>query len=134
MPNVKTNATLPKGEENGLADIAGSLVAEGTGRSPKRLRAVLGIIDTRRVNVDSDTGDELATVRFRRVEVLLPGDLGAAEKLLRRALEARSGQTTLELDLEDEIRQAFDQMANPDSPEDPDEGQDGKGRKPRGKS
>jgi hypothetical protein len=128
MPNVKTNATLPKGEENGLADIAGALVAEGTGRSPKRLRAVLGIIDTRRVAVDSDSGDELATVRFRRVEVLLTGDLGAAEKLLRRALEARSGQTTLELDLEDEIRQAFDQMANPDSPVDPDEDGKGKGK------
>jgi hypothetical protein len=131
MPNVKTNAVLPKGEENGLADIAGALVAEGSGRAPKRLRAVIAIIDTKRVGIESDTGEENATVRFRRVEVLLAVDLGAAEKLLRRALEARSGQTTLELELEDEIRQAFEQMANPDSPEDPDEGKGkGKGGKP----
>jgi hypothetical protein len=134
MPNVKTNAVLPKGEENGLADIAGALVAEGAGRSPKRLRAVLGIIDTRRVAVDSDTGEENATVRFRRVEVLLAVDLPAAEKLIRRALEARSGQTTLELELEDEIRQAFESMQDPTSPDDPDEdppkGGKSKGGKP----
>jgi hypothetical protein len=137
MPNVKTNAVLPKGETNGLADIAGALVAEGLGRSPVKLRAVIAIVAPRRVNVDTKTGEELATVEIRRVEVLLPVDLGAAEKLLRRALESRSGQTTLELELEDEIRQAFDQMLNPDSPEDPDEGGDGqggKGGKPRGKS
>jgi hypothetical protein len=128
MPNVKTQAVLPKGEENGLADIAGALVAEGSGRAPKKLRAVIAIIDTKRVGIESDTGEENATVRFRRVEVLLTVDLGAAEKLLRRALEARSGQTTLELELEDEIRQAFEQMANPDSPIDPDEPEGGKGK------
>lgn len=126
MPNVKTNAILPKGEENGLADIAGILVAEGAGRAPMRLRAAIVIFDTKRVGIESDTHEEVATVRFRRVEVLLSGDLGQAEKLIRRALEARSGQTTLELELEDEIRQAFDSMKDPASPEDPDEGK-GKG-------
>ena len=121
MPDVKRNAVLPKGEENGLASIAQHLVAEGAGRAPKRLRAVIGIIDTRRVGIDGDTHEELATVRFRRVEVLLIADLGQAEKLIRRALEHRSGETTLPLELEDEIREAFDQMAQPDSPDDPDE-------------
>ena len=119
MPNVKTNAVLPKGEENGLADIAGALVAEALNAAPLRLRAVIAIVAPRRVTVDAKTGDEIATVEFRRVEVLLPGDLDAAEKLLRRALEARSGQTTLDLDLEDEITKMFADMANPDSPDDP---------------
>lgn len=121
MPDVKRNAILPTGEENGLASIAQHLVAEGAHRSPKRLRAVIGIIDSRRVNIDGDTGEELATVRFRRVEVLLISDLAQAEKLIRRALEHRSGETTLPLELEDEIRQAFDDMAAPDSPVDPDD-------------
>jgi hypothetical protein len=121
MPAVKTQAVIVKGETNGLDQIASELVAEGEGTAPRRFRAVLAIIDTKRVSVDSDTLDKLATVRFRRIEVLLPGDLGAAEKLIRRALEARSGQTTLELDLEDEIRQAFDAMKEPDSTVDPDE-------------
>jgi hypothetical protein len=121
MPDIKTNAVLPHGEQNGLLDIAPQLVAEGLGKAPQRLRAVLAIVDCRRVNTDSDTGDETATVRFRRVEVLLTADLDAAEKLIRRALEARSGQTTLDLELEDEIRKAFDSMRDPDSPIDPDD-------------
>lgn len=136
MPDVKRGALLPTGEENGLADVASQLVAQGTGRAPHRLYAVIGIVDARRVAVDADSGAEVATVRFRRVEVLLPADLAAAEKLLRRALESRSGQTTLPLDLEDQIREAFSEMLDPESPDDPadaddqgdepDDGKDGK--------
>lgn len=123
MPDVKTNAILPKGEENGLAPLAGELVAEGAHRRPKRYRAVLGIIDTKRVGIDSDTGDEVATVRFRRVEIVLPSDLPEAEKLIRRALEFRTGQATLPLELEDELEQAFKEMTlDPENPgADPDE-------------
>lgn len=124
MANVKTQAVLPKGEENGLAPIAAELQ-----REPRRLRAVLGIIDAKRGNIDYDTDEELITVRFRRVEVLLVADLDQAEKLIRRSLEHRSGQTTLPLELEDDIRQAFDSMLEPDSPEDPDEGKGRKGGK-----
>jgi hypothetical protein len=93
---------------------------------------VLGVIDCRRVAVDADTGDEVATVRFRRVEVLLQDDLPAAEQLMRRALEHRTGATTLPLELEDEIRELFAEMTDEpeeddedsgDDPEDDDEGQ-----------
>lgn len=129
MPDVKNQAVLPKGETNGLSPIAGELVAEGEGLVPKRLRAALVIFDTKRVAVDSDSLDKIATVRIRRIEVLLPADLPAAEKLIRRALEFRSGQTTLDLDLEDEIRQAFEAMREPDSPVDPDEGDGTDGKK-----
>jgi hypothetical protein len=127
MPDVKNTAVLPKGETNGLHAIAGALADEGAHRQPKRLRAALVIIDPKRVAIDADTGDEIVTVRFRRIEVLLAADLPAAEKLLRRALEARSDETVLPLELEDEIRAAFEAMAEPDSPEDPDEGK-GKGK------
>jgi hypothetical protein len=127
MPDVKRNALLPKGDENGLAAIAAILADEGTGRQPARLRAVLAIVDCQRVSIEADTHDEVATVRFRRIEVLLSSDLPAAEKLIRRALEGRSGETTLPLELEDEIQQAFSDMADPTSPEDPDEGK-GKGK------
>jgi hypothetical protein len=121
MADVKRNALLPTGDENGLAVAAPALVAEAMGAEPARLRAVIAIIDSRRVTVDADNHDEQVTVRFRRIELLLPEDLAAAEKLLRRALEARSGQTVLELDLEDEIRKAFEDMAEPDSAEDPED-------------
>jgi hypothetical protein len=122
MPTVKTNAVLPKGDENGLYSIAAELIAD-----PKRYRAVIAIVDCRRVTIDSDNGEEAATIRIRRAEVVLPGDLSAAERLIRRALEHRTGQTTLPLDLEDEIEQTFRELAEagPDpDPEDPDEGQD----------
>jgi hypothetical protein len=46
--------------------------------------------------------------------------------MLRRSVEYDSGQTTLEFDLEDEIRKAFDAMRDPDSPVDPDEPDTGK--------
>jgi hypothetical protein len=114
MPTVKTNAVLPKGDANGLYAIAGELIAD-----QKRYRAVIAIVDCRRVTIDSDTGEEAATIRIRRAEVVLPQDLGAAERLIRRTLEHRLGQTTLPLDLEDEIEEAFRdlELAEPEQPE-----------------
>ena len=132
MAAIKKQSLLPPGDENGLTDYAPQLVAEGARRVPARLRAALVIFDAKRVGIESDTGDEVVTVRFRRVEVLLPEDLGQAEKLIRRALEARSGQTTLPLELEDDIQKAFEEMKDPASPDDPEEGGDGK-RKRGGK-
>lgn len=107
MTNMRTTAILPRGDENGLAPIAHELANQATGRQPKQLYAVVAIVDCARIAVDTDTGTEVVTPRFRRVELLLAGDLSAAEKLIRRSLEHRSGRTTLPLDLEDEIRQAF---------------------------
>jgi hypothetical protein len=127
MAQVKTNALLPKGDDNGLQVIAGPLAVETMGMAPSRLRAAIVIFDGKRVNFDKDADEELVTVRVRRIELLLPSDLGGAEKLIRRALEARSDGTVLPLELEDEIREAFDQMRDPGSPQDPDEGKGTKG-------
>jgi hypothetical protein len=123
MADVKRNAVLPKGEENGLSAIAPELVAEGAHRRTKRLRAAMVIFDARRVAIDSDTGEEIVTVRLRRIEPLLGEDLPAAEKLLRRALESRSGQTTLPLELEDEIRATFEALGDVSADDD-----EGKGK------
>lgn len=117
MPDVKTNALMPKGDKNGLAAIAGPLADEAARRAPRRLRAAIVIFDARRLNTDADTGEELVTVRFRRVEVLLPEDLAEAEKLIRRASEGRLGETVLPLDLEREIEHTFKDF-DPDAPGD----------------
>jgi hypothetical protein len=124
VPDVKKQALLPRGEENGLASIAADLA-----KDPKRYRAVIGIVDCKRGGIDYDTNQEDLTVRFRRIEVVLRGDLGAAEQLIRRALEFRSEQPTLPLELEDELEATFKEMQiDPEHPgEDPDEG--GKGKK-----
>jgi hypothetical protein len=120
MPTVKTQALLPSGEENGLYAIAAELIAD-----PKRYRAVIAIVDCRRVTIDQDTGQEAATIRVRRAEVVLPGDLAAAEKLIRRALEFRTGQATLPLELEDDLEATFREMTEPESPDEPGDGKGG---------
>jgi len=121
MPDVKSLAMLPKGEANGLSAIADDLIKE-----PNRLRAALVVFDCKRGTEDYDVHDTVITVRVRRVELVLAQDLDAVEQMIRRALEFRSGQQVLDLELEDEIRKAFDDMAQPDSPVDPDEPEGGK--------
>lgn len=116
MPDVRTNALLPKGEANGLASTADELA-----KDPRRLRAALIVYDAKRGTEDYDLDDKVITVRIRRVEPLLPMDLDAAEAMIRRAAEARAGQPVLPLDLEDDIRRAFEAMKDPESTVDPDE-------------
>jgi hypothetical protein len=118
MPDVKKQALLPRGEENGLASIAAELH-----KDPKRYRAVIGIVDCKRGAIDCDTDEEQLTVRFRRIEVVLKGDMGAAEQLIRRALEFRTDEPVLPLDLEDELEATFREMRDPESAEDPEEGE-----------
>ncbi len=131
MPDVKKQALLPRGEENGLAAIAADLA-----KDPKRYRAVIGIVDCKRGGIDYDTSLEEVTVRFRRIEIVLRGDLSAAEQLIRRALEFRSEQATLPLELEDELEATFREMEiDPDHPgEDPGDEGKGKGSAKGGKS
>lgn len=111
MSDAKLGAALPKGEGDGLSAIAPDLV-----RDPKRLRVVMAIIDCKKVTTDHDTGDIIPVARIRRIEVVTGPDLHSAEKLMRRALEKRSGETVLPLDLEDALHEAF-QNVDPDTGE-----------------
>jgi hypothetical protein len=45
--------------------------------------------------------------------------MGEAEKLIRRALEFRTGQAVLPLELEEELEATFRDMDDPGSPADP---------------
>jgi hypothetical protein len=118
MPDVRGTALLPNGEANGLAAIAAELL-----RDPRKYRAALVVFDCKRGTQDYDLDDTVLTVRIRRAEVLLPADLGEVEKLMRRALEARTGLQVLPLELEDEIADLFREMTAPDSPEEPADGE-----------
>ena len=116
MSSIKLSSKLPGGDGNGLAKIAGELV-----KSPQKLHVLVALVDSSRTVTDHDTGDSVPVVRVRRVEVVLKKDLPQAEQLLRRALEARTGETVLPLELEDEISQAFSQI----DLNDPNWGEDG---------
>jgi hypothetical protein len=121
MTIIKNLAVLSGGSQNGLISIAAQLADEGQNRSPHQLRAVIAVIEPATVNRNSATGDETVTIRFRSVEVLLAEDLGTAESLVRRALDARSGRQDVPAELEREIREAFREMLGRRSPDDPGE-------------
>lgn len=100
--SAKIGGSLPKGDANGMGPIVRDLIDH-----PHRFHVLLCIVDCKKVATDHDTGEVVPTARIRRVEVVLPEDLKAAEKLLRRALEKRAGLTVLPMDLEDEVSIAF---------------------------
>lgn len=102
MAEIKLAGKLPKGDADGLSQLAGALV-----ENPHRVHVAIMLLDCSKVVTDQDTGDTIPTGRIRRVEVVRREDLKQAERLVRRALEERSGSTVLPIELEDEITAAF---------------------------
>ncbi len=102
MSDGSLSGALPKGDANGLGPIVRTLIDE-----PHRFHVVMAIIDCKSLATNFDTGDVVPTARIRRIEVMLPQDLTGAQRLMRRALEHRTGRTVLPLDLEDDIQIAF---------------------------
>ncbi len=99
---TKISSSLPAGDGNGLAAIARQLID-----TPHDVHVVVALVDCKKVTTDHDTGEVEPTARIRRVEAIGAGDLPVAQKMLRRALEHRTGQTVLPFDLEEDLRQAF---------------------------
>lgn len=102
MAEIKLSGKLPRGDADGLSQLAGALV-----ENPGRVHVAILLMDCKSVTTDQDTGDTVPTARIRRVEVVRGADLDQAERLVRRALEERSGSTVLPMELEDEITAAF---------------------------
>jgi hypothetical protein len=119
MAELKAQAKLGKSDDkNGLIELAGQLAAEFLAGSTRK-RAALIIYEPLRVTTEKD-GIEKVTIEILRAESFLEQDMAEGEKFLRRALEHRSGETTLPLELEDDINEAFGEMKEPDSAKDPD--------------
>ena len=102
MPKLK--ATLPKGDHNGLGPVAEAML-----KNPRQFAVVLAVVDCAKTEIDHDLGAQIPVLRVRRVEGILSEDLPTAQRLMRRALEYRTGLLTLPLDLEEGIQSAFDQ-------------------------
>lgn len=103
MSEIKLNATLPKGDSNGLGPLVLDLV-----QHPHRFKVVLAILDCKSVATNTDTGEVVPTARIRRIEPVLAEDMPTARRLMERALEKRTGRQMLPLGLEEEMRAAFD--------------------------
>lgn len=101
MPRLAS--ALPKDpEQNGLYAIAHDLLGD-----PLRRRVVIAVVDCSRFTVDTETGAREPTVRVRRIEQVNPDDMNEAERLVRRALEYRSGETVLPIDIEKDLTEWF---------------------------
>lgn len=100
---TKLASSLPGGDANGLVAIARDLIDE-----PHEVHVVVALVDCKRLTTDTDTGEVVPTARVRRIEALADAeDLKLSQKMLRRALERRTGKTVLPFDLEEDLRAAF---------------------------
>jgi hypothetical protein len=100
MPKLQSK--LPKGDANGLGPVAERML-----RNPRRMCAIIAIVDCPLIEDDIDLDQKIPVIRIRRVEGILREDMDAAQRLMRRSLEYRTGRHVLALELEDEIQSAF---------------------------
>ena len=110
MSGPRIKATLPSGDGNGLTAIIHDMIA-----NPEDFRVVIAIVDTYGVNRLTDTGEQVATVRVRRIEAITDrGDMDVADTLMRRAMQRRSlggEQEELPFDIEQDLKAAFGDRA-----------------------
>ena len=102
---------LPKGEGNGLDAIARGLI-----ETPDQVHVVIALVDCKKITTNTDTGEVTPTARIRRIEAIGDADKPFVSKMMRRALEVRTGKTVLPFDLEEDIRAAFGRI-DPDTGE-----------------
>ena len=95
-------AGLPKGEANGLAALARDLID-----NPSQVHVAVVLLDCKKITTDIDTGDIEPVARIRRIEPI-SDDKEIVAKIMRRALESRTGKTVLPFDLEEDMRAAFE--------------------------
>lgn len=98
----KLSSKLPDGEANGLSALSRQLIDE-----PHRIHIVVALVDCKSITTDHDSGDIIPTARIRRIEPIA-GDREIIAKIMRRAMEERTGKTVLPFDLEEDMRAAFD--------------------------
>ena len=98
---TRLTSALPKEHDrNGLSWISRDLLA-----NPHHRHLMIAVVDCSKITTSVDTGEDEPTARILRLERVHPQDAPEVERLLRRALEYRRGDTVLELDVEREIEQ-----------------------------
>lgn len=102
---TKFSGVLPKGDANGLTALSNQLL-----KNPKGTHIIVGVIDVKTITTDVDTSDQVATVRFRRVETIHPDDADHAVRMMQRAAERRTGAAMLPIEMEDELRELMDAL------------------------
>jgi hypothetical protein len=114
--NIKLTAKMPDGSANGLADPD---VIRRIFNDPTRWRVGIIVFNAPKFDGDTEAETETRKATIKRIEVIMDDDRGdatALERLLHRAYERRTGATTLDADLEDDVRAAFDHLHLDDEP------------------
>lgn len=99
---AKLTSSLPKGDANGLNAINRELID-----SPSSVQVAIVLLDCKKITTDIDTGDIEPVARIRRIEPI-KADREVVAKIMRRAMEERTGKTVLPFDLEEDMRAAFE--------------------------
>jgi len=106
---------LPSGEANGLAAIVRQLVDD-----PEAVHVLVVLADVVKTTHLVESGNTVPTLRIRRIEAIGDGgDRAQLQRLLQREYERRTGQPTLPLELEEDVRAAFGDDGAPPPPPEP---------------
>ena len=95
-------SALPKGEANGLNALARDMID-----NPATAHVAVVLLDCKKISTDIDTGDVEPTARIRRIEPI-SADKDVVARIMRRAMEERTGKTVLPFDLEEDMCAAFE--------------------------
>lgn len=106
---TKITATLPEGDSNGLEAISRRLIDD-----PREVHVVVALMDCKQTTTDNDTGAVVPTARIRHIEPIAGDDKDVAVRMLRRALERRTGKTELPFDMEQELDELLEAVDLPD--------------------
>lgn len=89
---TKLASKLPQDNDlNGLNALRRQLVDHPEGK-----HVVVAVIDCSKIETITDTGDVEPTVRILRVEAINTADVVDADRMMRAAMEKRTGRTVLE--------------------------------------
>lgn len=94
----RLSAALPTGEANGLSALDHKFVA-----LPHETVVAIVLLDVKQIVTNPDTEESTPTLRIRRVEPIVGTDRDLAAQMMRRAVEERTGQSVLPIEMEDEI-------------------------------
>lgn len=98
---MKLKAALPKGDADGLSAVEPQAI-----KKQKPIVALV-ILEPAKIDEDLHTREKELIVSIRRIEALLAEDVEAATRLLQRAFESRTGEATLPLELENDVKDAL---------------------------
>ena len=98
---MKINSALPKGDADGLSGLEAQML--------KKQKPVVALVILEPAVIDEDlkTHEKSLKVGIRRIEALLPEDVETAVRLISRSFESRTGDATLPIELENDIKDAL---------------------------